>query len=158
MIWRNARPTLPGFSRGFFLALAVITLGVGYLANCFINGRTIVTIPFANIKIGPIDIKAGPIPRGTPINLMMSMDPASKNVPKALVSLVLAMADIKKKGLTGDAAWEVFKSKAGQPLMDASKCPDFVLDRGHLFGEALDPDPVKNDQAKEDLIAFLKTL
>ena len=158
VIWRNARPTLPGFSRGFFLALAVITLGVGYLANCFINGRTIVTIPFANIKIGPIDIKAGPIPRGTPINLMMSMDPASKNVPKALVSLVLAMADIKKKGLTGDAAWEVFKSKAGQPLMDASKCPDFVLDRGHLFGETLDPDPVKNDQAKEDLIAFLKTL
>ncbi|MEO6741346.1 MAG: hypothetical protein ABIP20_13935 [Chthoniobacteraceae bacterium] len=158
MIWRRSHPTLAGFSRGFFLALTVITIGIGYLANCFINGRAIVTIPFANIKIGPLDIKAGPIPRGTPINLMMNMDPASKNAPKALVSLVLAMADIKKQGLTGDKAWDVFKSKAGQSLMDASKCPDFVLDRGHLFGETLDPDPVKNDQAKEDLIAFLKTL
>ena len=89
---------------------------------------------------------------------MMNMDPTSKNVPKALVSLVVAMADIKKKGLSGDDAWKAFSDKAGQPLMDASKCPDFVLDRGHLFGETLDPDPVKNDQAKEDLIAFLKTL
>jgi hypothetical protein len=42
--------------------------------------------------------------------------------------------------------------------MDASKCPDFVLDKGHLFGETLDPDATKNKQAKEDLIAFLKTL
>ena len=157
-IWWKARPTLAGFSRGFFLALALVTFGIGYVANCFINGRTIATIPFANIKIGPIDIKAGPIPRGTPINLMMSMDPTSKNVPKALVALVVAMADIKKHGITGDSAWEVFRSKAGQALMDASKCPDFVLDRGHLFGETLDTDPVKNEQAKEDLIAFLKTL
>ena len=157
-IWSKARPSLAGFSRGFFLALAVITLGIGYVANCFINGRTIVTLPFANIKVGPIDIKVGPVPRGTPISLMMSMDPTSKNVPKAVVSLVLAMAEIKKRGLTGDEAWEVFSRRAGQPLMDASKCPDFVLDRGHLFGETLDPDPVKNDQAKEDLIAFLKIL
>ena len=158
MIWRRSRPSLAGFSRGFFIALALILFGVGYVANRFINGRAIATIPFANIKIGPFDIKAGPLPRGTPINLMMNMDPTSKNVPKALVSLVVAMADIKKKGLSGDDAWKAFSDKAGQPLMDASKCPDFVLDRGHLFGETLDPDPVKNDQAKEDLIAFLKTL
>ncbi len=158
VFWRRAHPTLAGFSRWFFVALALTTAGVGYFANCFINGRTVATIPFANVKIGPFDVKTGPIPRGTPINLMMSMDPTSKNLPTALVKLVVGMAEIKKKGLTGDAAWEVFKRQAGQPLMDASKCPDFVLDRGHLFGETLDPDPVKNDQAKEDLIAFLKTL
>ena len=161
MIWRSARPTLGGFSRGFFLALAVISCGIGYVANCFINGRVIATVPFIAKQIGPIDIKTGPIPRGTPINLMMSMDPTSKELPRALVSLVLAMAEIKKAGLAGDAAWEVFSRRAGQPLMDASKCQDFVLDRGHLFGETLVPDPsdqVKNNQAKEDLIAFLKTL
>ncbi|MBV8375763.1 MAG: hypothetical protein JO279_02055, partial [Verrucomicrobia bacterium] len=47
---------------------------------------------------------------------------------------------------------KVFEQKAGPALMAASKCPDFVLDRGHYFGEAL------TDQEKKDLIAFLKTL
>ena len=47
---------------------------------------------------------------------------------------------------------QVFEQKAGPALMAASKCPDFVLDRGHYFGEAL------SDQEKTDLIAFLKTL
>jgi hypothetical protein len=36
--------------------------------------------------------------------------------------------------------------------MRISKCPDFVLDRGHWFGEAL------SDRDKTDLKAFLKTL
>jgi hypothetical protein len=47
---------------------------------------------------------------------------------------------------------KVFEQKAGPALMSASKCPDFVLDRGHYFGEAI------TDQEKTDLIAFLKTL
>ncbi len=47
---------------------------------------------------------------------------------------------------------KVFEQKAGPALMAVSKCPDFVLDRGHYFGEAL------TDQEKRDLIAFLKTL
>ena len=72
--------------------------------------------------------------------------------------MILATAEIKKQGLRGEDAWNVFAQRAGQPLLDASKCPDFVLDRGHLFGETLDPDPKKNDEDKEALIAFLKTL
>ena len=47
---------------------------------------------------------------------------------------------------------KVFEEKAGPALMAASKCPDFVLDRGHYFGESL------SDQDKKELIAFLKTL
>jgi hypothetical protein len=47
---------------------------------------------------------------------------------------------------------KVFEETAGPALMKASKCPDFVLDRGHYFGETL------SDQEKKDLIAFLKTL
>ena len=152
------KPTLPGFSRAFFILLAVLTLVIGWVANCFVNGRAVLTIPLANITIGPFPVQVGPIPRGTPVNLMMSMDPTSPKLPKAIVSMVLATAEIKKQGLTGDNAWKVFAARAGQPLMDASKCPDFVLDRGHLFGETLDPDPKKNDEDKEALIAFLKTL
>jgi hypothetical protein len=47
---------------------------------------------------------------------------------------------------------KVFEQEAGPALMAVSKCPDFVLDRGHYFGEAL------TDQEKRDLVAFLKTL
>ena len=152
------KPTLPGFSRVFFILLALLSAGVGWAANCFVNGRAILTIPLANVAIGPFPVAVGPIPRGTPVNLMMSMDPDSPKLPKAVLSMILATAEIKKHKLVGDEAWKVFSARAGQPLMDASKCPDFVLDRGHLFGETLDPDPRKNDEDKEALIAFLKTL
>jgi hypothetical protein len=154
----RARPTLRGFSRWAFATFAVITLIVGYVANCFINGRCIVTVPVANKRIGPLPVSVGPLPRGTPVSLVMNLDPESRNVPRAIVSMVFAMAEIKKKKLVGEEAWEVFRVKAGQALMDASKCPDFVLDKGHLFGETLDPDLKKNQEAKEALIAFLKTL
>ena len=152
------KPTLPGFSRAFFLLLALLTAGIGWAADSFVNARPILNIPLANIKIGPFPVKVGPIPRGTPVNLMMSMDPTSPKLPNAVVSMILATAEIKKRGLAGEEAWKVLSQRAGQALLDASKCPDFVLDRGHLFGETLDPDPKKNDEDKEALIAFLKTL
>jgi mono/diheme cytochrome c family protein len=50
------------------------------------------------------------------------------------------------------ARLKVFDRTAGPALMKASKCPDFVEDEGHYFGESL------TDQEKKDLIAFLKTL
>jgi len=157
-IWKWWKPTLPGFSRAFFLTLAILTAVGGYVTNRFIYGRPLIHIPLANITIGPLNVRTGPIPRGTPVNLVMNLDPESSKTPKALVSLILAMAEIKKHGFVGETAWGVLEQRAGQALMDASKCPDFVLDRGHLFGETLDPDREKNDQSKEDLIAFLKTL
>ena len=73
---------------------------------------------------------------------------------------------IKKQHLTGEQAYKVLEEQAGPALVAASKCPDFVLDRGHWFGQNLNEDPKtdgeewekKNDQMKEALIAFLKTL
>lgn len=158
LLWYRLRPTLGGFAHAFFLALALITAALGYTANRFIAGKKLFTVPLVNVTVGPLPLKVGPIPKGTPVNLMMNLDHESPNFTKALVSLVIAMAEIKKAGVTGDAAYEILSTRAGQALLDASKCPDFTLDRGHLFGEHLDPDPKKNDQAKEDLISFLKTL
>jgi len=37
-------------------------------------------------------------------------------------------------------------------LLEASKCPDFVLDRGHWFAQGLTEDE------KNELKAFLRTL
>ena len=49
-------------------------------------------------------------------------------------------------------ALRVFEAEAGSALLTVSKCPDFVLDRGHWFAEGL------SDTEKQQLKAFLKTL
>ena len=56
------------------------------------------------------------------------------------------------EGLVGEAAYAELAKTAGPALLAASKSPDFVLDRGHWFGEFL------SDDDKEALIAFLKTI
>jgi hypothetical protein len=98
-------------------------------------------------------LSVGPIPKGTPVNLIMNMDPEKGvDVARGVVAMAKATVRIKKAGLREEAAYRVFAETAGPALLKASKCPDFVLDRGHWFGEAL------TDQEKEELIAFLKTL
>ena len=46
-------------------------------------------------------------------------------------------------------------------LLDLSKCPDYIVNRGHYFGTSmLDPkegEPGLSDDDKRALIAFLKT-
>jgi hypothetical protein len=87
------------------------------------------------------------------VNLMMNLDPEKTDkLPDALVGMFRATLRIKKSHLEGDAAYRVFAEEAGPALLAASKSPDFVLDRGHWFGEKL------SDEDKEALIAFLKTL
>jgi len=42
--------------------------------------------------------------------------------------------------------------------MEFSKCPDFVVNRGHYFGTSyFNEEPGLSDGEKRDLIAFLKT-
>jgi len=98
---------------------------------------------------------------------LMNIDPAKRaQVAPALVALLKASVQIKKQHLAGEEAYALIAKQAGPALMAASKCPDFVLDHGHYFGETLNEDPKTNlvewekgnDEAKEALIAFLKTL
>jgi cytochrome c5 len=101
-------------------------------------------------------IRIGPIPQGTPVNLLANTDlELSAGNAIQLVRLVLntnaTLRDIKSNGLTGDAATERL-SKLVPDLLAASKCPDFVADRGHPFGTRLP------DDDKRALIAFLKRL
>lgn len=139
-------------SRAFFALTTVIVILGGIVVHDYVDGDRLLGMG------SPFPIKVGPIPQGTPVNLIMNLDPDSPKLPGALASMVLAIADIKQKHLTNNAAWNTFSTEAGEPLLEASKCPDFVLDRGHAFGETLDSDPQANEQDKEDLIAFLKTL
>lgn len=143
---------LTQFARALFVVLTLGVVLVGWTANRFINGRVILHVPLTDINVGPLPIDAGPIPRGTPVNLLMNMNPESPDLPKALASTFVAIAQIKKNHLSGEAAWQVLSQTAGANLLKASKCPDFVLDKGHGFGEAL------TNEQKEALISFLETL
>jgi hypothetical protein len=145
--------------RLIFLVIALAVLFVGILTNKFLNGLLpdvnplIAVLPNKLLNAPYKGINVGPIPRGTPVNLIMNLDPDKRaQSAQALIALVRAISEIKRQGLTGDAAYEVLAKRAGPALIAASKVPDMVLDRGHWFGEFL------TDDEKEALIAFLKTL
>ena len=95
------------------------------------------------LRRGALEI--GPIPKGTPINLLANLDPD----PKSLLRLIPAVNTALAGGATEH---EGLQRNLVSALMAASKCPDLVEDRGHEFGATL-PEP-----DKRALIEFLKTL
>jgi hypothetical protein len=121
--------------------LAVLSLAAGLWLSAFVNGM-----------LGPLSV--GPIPQGTPVNLIMNMNPEAPLdvLVDAGASLLRGSFMVAARDLKGQAALAAFEKEAGLPLLKASKCPDFWMDRGHWFGEAL------SDEEKHQLIAFLKTL
>jgi hypothetical protein len=80
---------------------------------------------------------------------------------KERVKLVLQLKE-DLKALPKDASDEQAKKILGnlvEPLLPLSKCPDFIVNRGHYFGtDMLKEEPGLNDTDKRALIEFLKTL
>ena len=76
-----------------------------------------------------------------------------EHVKKLITALVKLNGVLKAlpKGATFDQAADEFK-KVVPDLLAVSTCPDFVTDRGHLFGARLP------DDDKRALIAFLKRI
>jgi hypothetical protein len=123
---------------------------------------------FAPSVFGEGGITIGPIPQGTPVNLLANLEVVSENPdPKVRaqhnVDLFTLVHRIKKdlKALGPDPsderARQVFANVA-DPLLKLSKCPDFVVNRGHYFGtDAFKEEPGLSDQDKMALIEFLKT-
>lgn len=103
-------------------------------------------------------VKLGPIPSGTPINLLSNIDLDKKE--EVLKLLLKIKADLKTLGpnASDEDAKKVFAHLV-DPLVAVSKCPDFVVDKGHYFGTEYQTEetPLTDDQ-KRALIAFLKTL
>jgi hypothetical protein len=124
-------------------------------------------------------IELGPIPAGTPVGLLANLNPLSEKPDPAarlaqgeqFARLVVDLAaDLKKLGkyATDEQAAEVFGKQVKQ-MLDLSKCPDLVVNRGHYFGtDYVEPGETKeqalrergpglSDQDKRALIEFLKT-
>lgn len=120
-------------------------------------------------------IVIGPIPKGTPIGLLANINPFSEDPSPAaraehaakLFKLVQTLnADLHRLGdnATDEQAEQVFRNSV-DPMLELSKCPDLVVNRGHYFGtdfrepgEAADARPPGlSDSDKRALIEFLKT-
>jgi hypothetical protein len=94
-------------------------------------------------------IKIGPVPKGTPVNLIANLEPDFHHVD-VFVKVLEKLIKIKAEKFSSEAAAEELR-KLVPELIAANKCPDFIEDKGHYFGTDL-PD---ND--KRALIEYLKT-
>ncbi|HJU16367.1 MAG TPA: hypothetical protein VJ770_07845 [Stellaceae bacterium] len=132
---------------------------VGYLPDILQKAQPILNllVPVFNQS----GLVLGPIPAGTPVDLLASFDPLppstglaerlrhDKQVVDVVARLVRDLRALPRGANDADAR-RVFANLA-KPLFALSKCPDYVVNRGHYFGTRL------SDQDKEALIAFLKT-
>lgn len=113
-------------------------------------------------------IEIGPIPAGTPVDLIANLDLLSDGSDIAgrvdhdqkVLSVALKLKhDLSSLGSnpSDDDARKVFANVV-DPMMELSKCPDYVVNRGHYFGTSyFKEEPGLSDQDKYALIEFLKT-
>lgn len=120
--------------------------------------------------VGEQGIELGPIPKGTPVNFLSNIDldrrdgffDRVKHAAQLLDLLIKLKKDLKAlpKNASDEEAGKVFANLVG-PLIKNSKCPDYIVNRGHYFGTDYFQDqdePGLSDDDKKALIAFLKTL
>jgi hypothetical protein len=123
---------------------------------------------FAPWLFGQGGVEIGPIPVGTPVSLLGSLEllPDGGNHAEQLkhgAEVLKLLIDIDRdlKTLppqaTDDEARKKF-ANLGDRLLKLSKCPDLVVNRGHYFGtDAFKEEPGLSDEDKRALIEFLKT-
>ncbi len=95
-------------------------------------------------------VKFGPIPKGTPVNLIANLQPDLGQIGALKLKLGGALLKIHALNLPPDAAAAELL-KAVPELLAANECPDFIEDKGHYFGTDLP------DADKRALIEYLKT-
>ncbi|MFO0906065.1 MAG: hypothetical protein U0939_23865 [Pirellulales bacterium] len=125
-------------------------VGYGLIVSSLAIGSLVY---FAAGRLG--DVRVGPIPAGTPVNLLANTNPETPRgeFKQATVAAIGAMAQIKSQNLSASEAQKVMQQKVAPELMKINKCPDFVMDRGHYFPWFDD----MSDDDKDALIELLKT-
>jgi len=113
--------------------------------------------------VGDQGIVLPDIPAGTPVNLLSSVDlmgadERDPNARKAHQKQLVALFRQVIRDLKGHK--NPFENPDVQHMfLRLSKCPDFVVNKGHYFGTNLQPgEPPLSDADKRALIAFLKTM
>lgn len=114
------------------------------------------------------NLRLGPFPKGMPVNLLSNTELVPDG--SSLVGRLWHFAKLAPTGIRlGIALWSMPENPTDAQvsaaldgvlprLLKFSKCPDFVVNRGHYFGtDKFAEEPGLGDQEKKDLIEFLKT-
>lgn len=159
-------------------AQSFVRVAPGYLPPFARRHRGLLAALFPWAFRGEDDgVEIGPIPAGTPVGLLANLrllseepDAASRLAYEARVAgfLIEAKTDLARlpHPASDDQARAAFKNLVPN-LMALSKCPDFIVNRGHYFGTgytepgsaAADAgtEAALSDTDKRALIEFLKT-
>jgi hypothetical protein len=139
--------------------------------------------PFAALFDKDGSFKLGPIPKGFPISVAASYQPMVDLDRTALITRAAHLLNLKRFAdevvanfpdldpSAEDAKLLAWGAKLREPLLKLSKCPDFVVNRGHYFGtakfnetdgltadeKAVGTEPPLSDDDKRALIEFIKT-
>jgi hypothetical protein len=136
--------------------------------------------PFQQVFDRDGNFRLGPIPKGFPINLASNYQPRTdipigRRLPHDIAFTQLAFdfaTNWWRFDPNGDdASMLAFAARFRRPLLELSKCPDFVVNRGHYFGTAefnatnglsaeeqsFGKETPLGDDDKRALIEFLKT-
>jgi hypothetical protein len=116
-------------------------------------------LPWAFDKEG--DLQLGPIPKNTPVSLLANIELMSESTRpedriehfKKVIEVVFKLKKTLKslpKDVTEEQLDAAFRPLVPD-LLSVSKCPDYIVNKGHYFGSNL------ADDDKHALIEFLKT-
>jgi hypothetical protein len=148
-------------------ARSFLRVPAGYLPEPLqpLLGRLNRYLPWA---FGEGGVEIGPIPKGTPINLMANLEMMPdgadlseraahvKKLLPVLHELIHALKGVDRSS-SDEEVRKAFAPLVPQ-LLALNKCPDFVVNRGHYFGtNAFKEEPGLSDSDKRALIEFVKT-
>jgi hypothetical protein len=159
---------LTGIPKAYRPLPSAVLLVVAFFALLFATGLVLRAIGYAAIALAIVvgflvyflngallDVRLGPIPKGTPVNLLANVNPDAS--PEQLQRLVTDAADtfrqIESMQPNDEDRLKVIRDRLAPALLAASKCPDLVMDHGHYY-------PWFNSMSaddKEALIELLKT-
>jgi hypothetical protein len=110
-------------------------------------------IYFFSGRIG--EVRIGPIPKGTPVNLLANINPDAdpRDLVQAVKVTLSTFSEIESKHLDEKTQQRLLREHVAPALVKVSKCPDLVMDHGHYFEWF----KRMSDDDKESLIELLKT-
>ena len=166
MLWPARRASDPVFGNRIpgvidrTTATSYLRVPAGYLPEFVRKSEPIASLIVPSLFDGQGGIEVGPIPKGTPVDLIANLDLLPEgggrqrlmhdtDVVQLLARLIHDLKTLPA-GATDEQAMQVFANVA-RPLYALSRCPDYVVNRGHYFGSEL------SDEDKRALIAFVKT-
>jgi hypothetical protein len=144
-----------------------LRVGAGFLPDFLQGSSGFLSRHFPSI-FSDEGIEIGPLPKGTPVSLLANLDlfaPTTGIVDRAkrdadILKLLLDMKHALRNlgpGADDERAKEALRPLVG-PMLEFSKCPDLIVNRGHYFGtDKFQQEPGLSDDDKRALIEFLKT-